>query len=66
QILLDESLCDSLTGHLGSKNFSDHVSAKVSATEELLRRNLERWGVSPDETDQWAAKLEDKLNQFIH
>lgn len=66
QILLDESLCDSLTGHLGSKNFSDHVSAKVSATEELLRRNLERWGVSPDETDQWAAKLEDKLKQFIH
>ncbi len=65
QIQLDESLCDSLTGHLGSKNFGDHVSAKVSATEELLRRNLERWGVS-EHSSQWAEKLEDRLNDLLH
>lgn len=65
QILLDESLCDSLTGHLGSQKFSDHVSAKVSATEELLRRNLERWGVS-EHADQWTEKLENRLNDLLH
>ena len=65
QIQLDESLCDSLTGHLGSKDFSEHVSAKVTATEELLERNLERWGIS-EQTGEWTKQLEDKLNNLLH
>lgn len=65
QIQLDESLCDSLTGHLGSKDFSEHVSAKVTATEELLERNLERWGIS-EQTSEWTKQLEDKLNNLLH
>lgn len=66
QILLDESLCDSLTGHLGSKEFAEHVSAKVTATEELLKRNLDRLGISEEETDQWAQKLKSRLNELLH
>ena len=65
QIQLDESLCDSLTGHLGSQKFGDHVSAKVTATEELLKRNLERWGVSV-QSDEWTEKLEEKLYSLLH
>ncbi len=65
QIQLDESLCDSLTGHLGTDNLSDYVTAKISATEELLKRNLERWGVSEETTNQWTEKLENRLNDFL-
>lgn len=64
QILLDESLCDSLTGHLGTKKFSDQVSAKVTAAEELLQRNLERWGVS-ENSDQWTDKLKTNLYELL-
>ena len=64
QIQLYDSLCDNLTGHLGSKDFSQHVSAKISAAEELLNRNLERWGVS-EKTEQWSEKLEPKLTKLF-
>ncbi len=66
QIQLDESLCDSLTGHLGTDSMTDHVTAKISATEELLKRNLERWGVTEETTEQWSKKLENKLNGFFN
>lgn len=57
QIQLNDSLCDNLTGHLGTENFSEHVSTQISAVEELLNRNLERWGVE-ENTNQWKYQLE--------
>lgn len=66
QIQLDDTLCDNLTGHLNSANFSKDVSAKISAAEELLNRNLERWGVDVDEqANQWVEQLEAKLEQIF-
>lgn len=61
KIQLDDSLCNNLTGHLGTKNFSEHVSTQISAVEELLNRNLERWGVE-ENTNQWKHQLETMLN----
>lgn len=66
QIQLDDLLCDTLTGHLGSDSFSEDVEKKISAAEELLTRNLDRWGVKAEEhADQWATQLEDRLNDFF-
>ncbi len=66
QIQLDESLCDSLTGHLGTEDISDAVSAKISATEELLKRNLERWGVTEEYTEEWTEKLENRFSDLLY
>ena len=66
QIQLDDSLCNTLTGNLGSDNFSEDVEKKISAAEELLTRNLDRWGVDVEKNaDQWAEQLEEKLNQLF-
>lgn len=66
QIQLDDSLCNTLTGNLGSDNFSEDVEKKISAAEELLTRNLDRWGTEVEKNaDQWAAQFEDKLNQIF-
>lgn len=66
QIQLDDSLCNTLTGNLGSDNFSEDVEKKISAAEELLTRNLDRWGTEVEKNaDHWADQLEDKLNQIF-
>ena len=66
QIQLDDSLCNKLTGNLGSDNFSEDIEEKISAAEELLTRNLDRWGVEVEKNaDQWAEQLEEKLNQLF-
>ncbi len=66
QIQLDDSLCNTLTGNLGSDNFSEDIEEKISAAEELLTRNLDRWGVEVEKNaDQWAEQLEEKLNQLF-
>lgn len=45
-IQLNDSLCNNLTGNLGSNNFSKDVAEKISAAEELLTRNIERWSIT--------------------
>lgn len=46
KIQLNDSLCNNLTGNLGSDNFSKDVAEKISAAEELLTRNIERWSIT--------------------
>lgn len=64
QIQLDDSLCNTLTGNLGSD--TEKYEEKISAAEELLTRNLERWGVDMEKNaDQWAEQLEQMLKQIF-
>lgn len=66
QIQLDDSLCDNLTGNLGSDSFSEDVIARISAAEELLSRNMERWGDHMEKNaDDWAGQLETRLNELF-
>lgn len=56
QIQLDDSLCNSLTGYLDTENFSESIATKISAVEELLNHNRERWGVE-EKTGSWLQEI---------
>ena len=58
QIQLDDTLCNRLTGYLNTKNLSEHMKTKITAVEELLNHNVERWGVEV-KTSQWIEQIGD-------
>lgn len=65
QIVLDDSLCNTLTGHIGTDNFSEDIERKIAAAEELLNNNLERWGVDV-KSEEWTDLAKDKIQQLLN
>lgn len=66
QIQLDDTLCDTLMGNMGSEEISENVQQQINAAEELLNRNLERWGYHiENSTEQWAEQFEDKIEKVF-
>lgn len=64
QIVLDETLCNTLTGHIGTDNFSEDIEKKITAAEELLNNNLERWGVDV-KSEEWTDLAKEKLQLLL-
>lgn len=66
QIQLDDNLCETLTGNMGSEKISEKVQQQIDAAEELLNRNLERWGYRIEtDTEQWAEQFGNKIEHIF-
>lgn len=67
KIQLDDTLCNVLTGNMGNEKISEDIEQRITAAEELLNNNLDRWSSQLEEkSGQWSERLEEKAEQWAN
>lgn len=52
---------------MGNEKISEDIEQRITAAEELLNNNLDRWsGQLEEKSGQWSERLEEKAEQWAN